>query len=438
MTELGVVQYESRDGQQITLSWEIIKRYLVAGKSELVTRQELMYFMGTCKSRGLNPFIKDCYLIKYDHNPAAIITSIDFFRKRARAQKDCKGWRKGVILMRGKDIIYSDGLMLPDDVLLGGWFEAKPEGWDTPFRHEVNLAGYIKRKSDGSITKFWSKENQPSQIAKVAESQGLRILWPDEFQDLYTPEEMGESEQFKAAEEAVAMPSEEDLKKTPENKAVYEAEDLTGPPPSVDRPPPSPPKKKEPEPKKEPDPEPEVTEQSIYDKVKDEIGRFRSQKSMEAWVIDNVQLIGDMQKAEKDSGLGKAWDYFNEKWQYIFGAYYCDEGQPGYVKPPSGPEDLPEELKDGPPPWEPPPPVEFEPEEKPGMNDEARRRVDFLEKVKKIRAAMIDHPSGDGGMKYTGCLKAFKIKSVNDIPEDPIDEGTFIQELNQVLSDMGD
>ena len=199
--ERGVVKYEAKDGQTVALTFDTIKRYLVSGKSEYVTPQEMMFFMGVCKSRGLNPFNRDCYLIKYTQSGgAAIVTSVDYFRKRARAQKDCKGWQKGIIVERNGEVVYSKGLMLDDDVLLGGWFRAQPEGWSEPFELEVNLKGYIKRKSDGSVTKFWSKENQPSQIAKVAESQGLRTLWPDEFQQLYTQEEMDTSTTFKGAE----------------------------------------------------------------------------------------------------------------------------------------------------------------------------------------------------------------------------------------------
>jgi len=202
--ERGIVKYEARDGQSVTLSFDTIKRYLVQGHSEMVTKQELMFFMGTCKSRGLNPFNKDCYLIKYSSKQgAAIITAVDYFRKRARAQRDCHGWQKGIIVERNGEIIYSKGLMLDGDTLLGGWFKAQPEGWTEPFELEVNLKGYIKKKNDGSVTKFWAKDNQPSQIAKVAESQGLRTLWPDEFQQLYTPEEMGEPDSFKDAESII-------------------------------------------------------------------------------------------------------------------------------------------------------------------------------------------------------------------------------------------
>ena len=56
-------------------------------------------------------------------------------------------------------------------------------------RKEVPVKRYIKKTREGKVTRFWSEDNQPEQIAKVAESQGLRAAWPDEFQGLYVDAE---------------------------------------------------------------------------------------------------------------------------------------------------------------------------------------------------------------------------------------------------------
>jgi phage recombination protein Bet len=188
------VAYKSRSGLEITLTLEVVRNYLVTGKKELVSLQELIFFMGVCKARGLNPFARECYLIKYTQDdPAAIITSIDFYRSRARAQEDCVGWKSGVIV-RGKDgnIRRTSGLVLSDEELVGGWFTAQPKKWEVEFDLEVSLEGYIKKTSSGAITRFWRKEMQPTMIRKVAESQGLRELWPDEFRGTVAAEELGE------------------------------------------------------------------------------------------------------------------------------------------------------------------------------------------------------------------------------------------------------
>jgi len=191
-TESAVMKYEARDGQEITLTFDIVRRYLVQGHPEFVTVQEFMYFMGVCQSQGMNPFKRDCYLLKYTKDdPAAIITAIDFLRSRAKAQPDCRGWKAVIILQVNGNVEYREGtLILDGEKLVGGWFQAKPAGWDEPVKWTVPLKTYIKHKKDGGITRFWQPDNQPGQISKVCESQGLRKCWPSEFQNLYTDAEI--------------------------------------------------------------------------------------------------------------------------------------------------------------------------------------------------------------------------------------------------------
>lgn len=213
---MNVVKYQAADGQEVTLDADMVRRFLVHGKPDLVSNQELVFFMNICKARKLNPLVKDCYLIKYGSEPAAIVTSIDFYRRRARAQSDCTGWKKGVIVLT-KDGTprESFGLVLPGEKLVGGWFEAKPRGWEEPFRVEVNLEAHVKKTSDGRTTRFWSQENQASQIMKVAESQGLRTLWPDEFAKLYTQEEIVTGEEVISHEEKLHAIDAETVKSEP-------------------------------------------------------------------------------------------------------------------------------------------------------------------------------------------------------------------------------
>jgi len=186
------IEYVAADNQKITLSTPIVRKYLVRGKPELVTEQEIMFFLAVCKARAMNPYVGDCYLIKFTtEEGAAIVTSIDYFRRRARAQKDCQGWKVGLLVKKPDGTVKeTSGLVLDDEELVGAWFEAKPVGWEFPRRLEVNLKGYIKTKKDGGVTKFWSEEKQPTMIAKVAEAQGLRMVWPGEFGKIYSTEEV--------------------------------------------------------------------------------------------------------------------------------------------------------------------------------------------------------------------------------------------------------
>jgi phage recombination protein Bet len=191
--EKMMVEYKAQSGDLIKLTMTMVRNYLVSGKKELVTMQELVYFMHTCKARKLNPFIKDCYLVKYtERDPAAIITSVDYFRKNARKQPDCRGWKCGIIV-KGKNgqIYFPTGSFITEDQeLVGGWASAKPDGWNDEFMHTVNLIPYIKKTREGHPTQFWQRDKQPEMIMKVAEAQLLRKLWGEEATGMYTPEEM--------------------------------------------------------------------------------------------------------------------------------------------------------------------------------------------------------------------------------------------------------
>jgi phage recombination protein Bet len=201
--ERGLVVYQSRDGQEIRLSFDTVRKYLVSGRAEFVTDQEIVLYMGTCKARGLNPFKKDCYFVKYsEKDPAATIVSIDFFRSRARAQRDCVGWKAGILLHSEKaGLEYREGsLIMPGENLVGGWFRAKPLNWEQDYTWTVSLRPYVKKTAEGKITQFWREDNQAYMISKVAESQGLNRLWPDEFQGLQLDDE------FKALREVSEEP----------------------------------------------------------------------------------------------------------------------------------------------------------------------------------------------------------------------------------------
>lgn len=195
--EKGLVVYQGHDGQEIKLSVDIVKRYLVQGHPEFVTEQEAYFFMGTCRARGLDPFKKDCYLVKYtERDTAAIVTSIEHFRARAKSQPDCVGWSCGIIVLdKDEEMIERTGAFIwPGDKLVGGWFRAKPKHWEMEVAWKINLAPFIKKTSQGAVTRFWSEENQPLMICKVAESQGLRRVWPDEFKNFYVEGEILPSE----------------------------------------------------------------------------------------------------------------------------------------------------------------------------------------------------------------------------------------------------
>jgi len=151
--------------------------------------EEIYVFMELCKAQGMNPFIRDVYLIKYGDNPAKTVTGKDFFVKRANANPRYKGFSAGIIVLKNGERIYNEGtLMLEDEKLLGGWAEVYVEGFSKPMRANASLTEHICMKY-GKPTGCWA--TMPAlMIRKIALVQALREAFPDEFRGLYDSAEM--------------------------------------------------------------------------------------------------------------------------------------------------------------------------------------------------------------------------------------------------------
>ena len=83
---------------EVKLSPAIVKAYLVNGNGN-ISNQEISYFIHLCKGRGLNPFTKDAYLVKYGSQPAAMIVSKDAIERRAIQNPQYKGKKVGIYVI---------------------------------------------------------------------------------------------------------------------------------------------------------------------------------------------------------------------------------------------------------------------------------------------------------------------------------------------------
>lgn len=184
MTDL--VKYTADTGE-VTLSKEIVKNYLVSGDKNKVTDQELTMFIQLCKYQGLNPFLKEAYLIKFG-NDANMIVGKDVFTKRAKANPDFKGFDAGIIVGNSQgQVDFRSGTFYikGQENLLGGYCNVYIKGWEMPLKHTVAFSEFVK------ATKTW-KEMPATMIRKVALVQALREAFPEDFQGLYDSSEMGQ------------------------------------------------------------------------------------------------------------------------------------------------------------------------------------------------------------------------------------------------------
>lgn len=211
----------SVDGNEVKLSPQIVRKYLVSGNPEAVTDQEIVYYINLCKAQGLNPFIKDSYLIKYGtKNPAQMVVSKDTYFKRAEKMPNYDGMNAGVIVMNREsgEVVYRSGAfyLKKREELVGGWAEVFKKDISHPTRIEVEFDEYAGRTQTGALNSQWSTKGA-TMIRKVACAQALREAYPNAFQQLYIADEMGVQEpkgeeaipQPKAIEVEIAEPREE-------------------------------------------------------------------------------------------------------------------------------------------------------------------------------------------------------------------------------------
>ena len=180
----------------VQLSINLVRRYL-SGDNPNVTESEIIYFMKLCKARGLNPYIRDAYLIKYGNQPAAIIVAKDAVEKRAIQNPEYDGKEVGIYVENKEtgELIKREGSILRKnkEELVGAWCTVYRKDWKYPITKEVNFDEYIQKKKDGTPNTNW--ENRPvTMITKVAKAQALREAFIEELSGMYEAEEMGVNE----------------------------------------------------------------------------------------------------------------------------------------------------------------------------------------------------------------------------------------------------
>lgn len=181
------------NGVEVKISMNDVKNYLVSGDKDRVTVKEVVMFMNLCRFAGLNPWLKEAYIIKYGNEPATLVTGKEAFLKRAEANPEFDGMESGVIVQAENAIEYRTGtLVLKGEELVGGWAEVWRRGRSHSCRIEVSFEEYAGRKKDGTLNSQWSKK-PATMIRKVAQVQALRETFPAMLGALYTAEEAGDA-----------------------------------------------------------------------------------------------------------------------------------------------------------------------------------------------------------------------------------------------------
>ena len=179
----NTITYDA-NGEQVKLSTDMIKRYLVSGNGA-VTDQEVVMFLSLCKFQHLNPFLREAYLIKYGTSPATVVVGKDVLLKRAMRSDKYEGSQAGVIVLAADgELVEREGtFVLPTENLVGGWAKVYLNNYKNPVYASVSMAEYSTGKSN------WATK-PATMIRKVALAQALREAFPEEMSALYDQTEM--------------------------------------------------------------------------------------------------------------------------------------------------------------------------------------------------------------------------------------------------------
>lgn len=185
-----MVKYNIGD-EEIKLTPNIVKEYIVGNKDANITMQEFKMFTSLCKARKLNPFLREVYCIKYGNSPATIVVGKDAILKRATLHPQFNGFKSGVIVktLEGEIVNRNGCFKLDTDELVGSWCEVFRKDWENSIYTSCSFAEINQPKNPS-----WQK--QPCVMSeKTAIVRGLRTAFVEELSGMYDSAEMETGEQ---------------------------------------------------------------------------------------------------------------------------------------------------------------------------------------------------------------------------------------------------
>lgn len=180
--------------QEVTLTPSIIRNYLTNGNGQNVSDQEVKLFTELCHYRGLNPYLREAYLIKYGNSPATIVVGKDAVLKKALSNPNYGGHEAGITVVNrdGKIERRAGSMILPREELVGGWCKVSKvtKAGNESSMHEVSFDEYAQKDDAGKLKSSW-KTKPATMVRKVALVQALREMFPEDTDGMYEAEELG-------------------------------------------------------------------------------------------------------------------------------------------------------------------------------------------------------------------------------------------------------
>lgn len=180
----------TRTGESIKLDKATVMKYLT--DNEEISDSEYTMFFQLCKAHHVNPFLKECYIVKYKGSPATIVLDYKVLQQIAEDNKCFKGMKHGVLVVdkEGNLVERNGEYKLDGETLIGGWCEVYRSDRDHPTRVTAMFEEFKGVKKDGTLNQNW-KLKPCFMICKVAKAQALREAFPNLVgSNIYISEEM--------------------------------------------------------------------------------------------------------------------------------------------------------------------------------------------------------------------------------------------------------
>jgi phage recombination protein Bet len=186
------VTYKTTEGRDITLTPDMVQKFIASGNAE-ISIQEYKFFTELCAARGLNPFLREAYLIKYSKDtPAQLIVGKDAIIKRAVTNPKFDGMQTGVIIESENGVITErTGLFYnaAKEKVIGGWARVFRKDWTHPIYVSVSVSEAATKTSKGGYNIMWATKTA-TMIEKVAKVRALREAFTDELSGMYDNTEL--------------------------------------------------------------------------------------------------------------------------------------------------------------------------------------------------------------------------------------------------------
>ncbi len=177
---------------KVDLTLARVRNFLVTPtkKGKWPSDKELTNFLQICKTRRLNPWVRDAFLLGYDTKQGAKFETIVAYQalsKRAEVNEQYDGLECGMILttQEGKTMEVEGSFCLKDEELVGAWARVYRKDRSKPTTAKISRVPYDKG--------FGRWEVDPhGMLVKCAKSAAMREAFPSDLGGLYTEDEISE------------------------------------------------------------------------------------------------------------------------------------------------------------------------------------------------------------------------------------------------------